>query len=127
MKLLPLLLFICVLVSCENEANLSYKVRNDTSSILKVISINDKGKTTSDTFLIPANDQQTIAINLQGTDDISNYKELNENLRDFRRMDIFLNETVPSTTDFLKSARWMYDEKNNRVADYLLIVTESDF
>jgi hypothetical protein len=127
MKLYLLLFLTCILTSCDYEAQLSYQVKNNTTETIKVISTNTYIKTSSDTFLISPNDQATIAVNGQGLSRVSNYKEKNEKLRSFSKMDIFKNDTIKSITDCLKTERWIYDEKDNHSAVYTLTVSSTDF
>jgi hypothetical protein len=127
MKNYALILLTFFFASCEYEAQLSYKVKNNSTATIKVISTNTDSKTSTDTFLISPNDQTTIAVNGQGLSRVSNYKEKNENLRSFSKMDIFQNDTTKSITDFLKTARWIYNENDKHSADYILTVLQTDF
>lgn len=127
MKYFALVLLTFVFASCEYEAQFTYKVKNGTTSTIKVIRTNTDPKIVTDTFQISPNDQTTIAINGKGLSRVSNYKEKNENLGDFSKMDIFKNDTTQSITNFLKTTRWSYNENNKHSADYILIVTPTDF
>ena len=115
------------LTSCEYEAHLSYKIKNKTVSPIRVISTYMDVKPTADTFLIAPNNQATIAVIDKGLNRVSYYKEKDEKLKDFSNIDIFKNDTIKSTTDFLKTDRWMYVETNNRSANYTLTVLSTDF
>lgn len=116
-----------VFISCEHEAQLSYKIKNDTSAPLKIIRTNTDGGVTTDTLVLPPNDQITIAVNRQGIGNVWKYKENGEKLRDFTTMDIFKNDSVKSKTDFLKTERWVYKETDKYAAEYVLTVSPTDF
>ncbi|MFZ4800241.1 MAG: hypothetical protein ACOYMA_22315 [Bacteroidia bacterium] len=125
MKKYALILLTFFLASCEYEAQLSYKVKNNTTTKIKVISSYNKSQT--DTFDIPANDQTTIAIIGKGLSSVDNYKEKGEKLRNFSIIAILKNDTIKSNIDFLKTTRWIYNEKNAHSADYILTVLQTDF
>ena len=127
MKIFAILLLTLLFISCEHEAQISYKVMNKSTATIKVISTNTDNKTLTDTFLIIPNNQTTIAVNRQGLSSVSTYKEKDVNLRNFSKMDIFQNDTIKSGTDFLKTARWIYNETDKHSADYILTVLQTDF
>jgi len=127
MKSYALILLTLFFTSCEYEAQISYKIKNNTTTTIKVISTNTDNKTKTETFFISPNVQATIAINGQGLSGVSNYKEKGEKLRTFSKMDIFKNDSIKSNTDFLKTTRWTYIEKDTHSADYILTVLQTDF
>lgn len=121
------LLFTALLYSCDYEAQNSYKIINNSSTPIKVISTNTNGIGSTDTFAIDVNAETTIAVISQGLNGIRSYKETGEYLRDFSKMDIFKNDTTRAATDFLKTERWTYYENSAHTADYKLTVENSDF
>lgn len=120
-------LLTLILTSCEYEAQLSYKVANNTTSIIKVISEYTDSKTVTDTFLIAPNDVITIAVIGKGLNGVRYYKEKGETLSDFSKVDIYKNDTVKAATNFLMTSRWNYDETTNHSANYKLTVVPTDF
>lgn len=126
-KLYSLFLLTFIFTSCEYEAQLSYKVSNNTTDTIKVLSINTESLTAPDTFLISPNKQTTIAINAQGLSRVNKYKEEDEKLRSFSKMDIFKSDSIKSVTDFLFTKHWIYNENDKYRAEYILTVSEIDF
>ena len=126
-----LIIVLSTLASCEHESQLSYIIKNSSTSEIKVISINTNTNRhpqgPADTFAISVGESAIIAVNGQGINRVNSYKETAENLRDFTKMDIFKNDTMQSTVDFLKTSRWIYNETDRFTAEYLLTVTDSDF
>ena len=116
-----------IISSCDYEAQLSYIIKNETSSRIKVIFKNTDEFTKTDTLIIPENNLSTIAINGQGINGIDNYKETEEKLRSFSQIDIFLNDTLKSGNDFLKTSLWEYNETSKHSANYILTVDNDDF
>src|ERR1051325_8870622 len=104
--------FVSCLISCEYEAQLSYKIQNNSTANITVICTNTNGKVTTDTFKINLNEGRIIAVNGQGINRVSNYKETGDSLRDFTRINIFKNDTLQSLANFLKTNSWTYDEKD---------------
>jgi hypothetical protein len=94
---------------------------------INVIFTNLNGITQTDTLIIHVNNRETIAINGQGINGIDYYKETEEKLRDFSQMDIFLNDTIKSVIDFLKTSLWEYNETSKHSANYILTVNNDDF
>lgn len=125
--ILVLISIIFLLLSCDHEAQLSYIIKNETSGHIKVIFTNLKAVIHTDTLIIQKNEQETIAINGQGINGIDYYVETGEKLRDFSQIDIFLDDTIKSVTDCLKTSLWEYNETGKHSANYILTVDNEDF
>ena len=126
-RLIFLFVISSSILACEHEAQLTYKIKDETSAPLKIVSTSTRGIAKADTFVVGVNEEVTIAVNGQGLNRVNKYKEKGEMLRDFSRMDILKNSKVLSKTNFLITERWTYKEKNAYTADYLLTVTDADF
>jgi hypothetical protein len=124
---LSLIILAFSFASCEYEAQLTYKIKNSSTTPLKVICTNTDGIATTDTFNIETGKETMIALIPQGIGLVKKYKETGTSLRDFSRMDIFKNDTIISRINFLNTARWQYVENSKYTADYLLTVTNADF
>ena len=126
MKLYTLIALFFVLISCEHFPDYTYKINNSTTSSLKVIVINTFSNRT-DTIVIATQELYLIARNGHGMGTAKSKQEKGEYLMDFAKIDIYKNDTIKSNTDFLKTERWIYDEKDKYSADYILTVSDSDF
>ena len=122
MRLCLFALLTLISVSCEYEAQLSYKVANNTPSTIKIISEYTDSKTETDTSLISPNSVMTIAVIGKGLNGVRYYKEKDETLSDFSKIDIYKNDTTKAITNFLKTNRW-----TNHSADYKSTVATTDF
>ena len=121
-----LLALFSFLASCEYEANLTYAIKNNSSSSIKIVFTNTKTLKDGTETISPAS-EKAIAIIGQGLSGVEEYKEKDANLRSFSKMDIYKNDTIKAKTDFLKTDRWEYTATSKHSADYLATVTDSDF
>lgn len=76
------------ITSCDIAAILTYKMQTNTSFPVKVIRTKTDGTAFTDTIIIVKNAQTVIAVNGEGLDRVSKYKEVLDTLRRFPRMDI---------------------------------------
>ncbi len=127
MKFCTFLFLSVTLVSCEYKAQLSYNVKNNTNTIIKVISTSTYNKVSTDTVFIIPNSQAKIAVNSYGVGSVGKHKEVEETLRNFSKMDVFINDTTKSVTNFLLTERWIYEQTTKNRGSHLLTVSATDF
>ena len=119
---LPTILIL--FTSCDRWCEFTYKVKNQASVPIKVISTN-RGKT--EIFIIDTNRETIIAKNLGPMTWVTNAKETGDSLRSFSKIDIFRDDTLKSQTDFLKTNLWVFKEISHFYADYTTTVKDTDF
>lgn len=115
------------MTSCEYEAQISYQIKNNSTAKLKIIYSYKDNNVITDTVFSESNSIKILAVIGQGLNSVDYYKEKGDKLRDFSKIEIFQNDTLLSKTDFLKTDKWIYDEKDSHTAVYLLTVTDTDF
>ncbi len=117
-------LITLLLYACEYEAQISYKVINESSYKLKVI-FNNNGK--DQTVNIDTSESKIIVVHEQGLSSVDNYQETGDLLSGFNRMDIYKNDTINSQTDYKKTENWTWHKYDSHTAEYAAIVNDFDF
>ena len=79
-----------------------------------------------DSVFIDASTEKLIVVQSKGLSRISNYKENETNLREFKSFEVY-QTNIESKSDFLLSNKWVYSEKDAHNAVYVCYVTQSDF
>ncbi len=119
---LILLLFVVFLFSCEREAQVYYRIENNSTYRIKVV-FNDKSlDKKNDSMYIQPDSLKTIARHGQGLSSVDNYKEKGDKFSEFLLIESYKNDTIKSKKDLLKIEYWKYDELNVHEAEYLLII-----
>ncbi len=113
--------------SCDHEATLTYRVKNNADDTITVVRTKVDGGEITDTFWVGYNTTMTIAVNGEGLNHVSTYKETGETLREFTRIDIYNHAGQQSVTNFLRTKEWVYKENGAHMADYTATVTSDDF
>ncbi len=113
---------------CVKEASVSYSIKNASSFPIKVTYVNNHSNNTAgSSVVIYVGSEVTLAVINKGKFRVSRFKEKDEQLSDFSKIDILLNNSVNSKTNFLKTSCWVYEKQEKRQANYLLTVTDADF
>ena len=117
--------FLLTLYSCEYEAQISYKISNESSTKIKVV-FNDNG-ISNDTVYIDIDTTETIAIHGQGLSSVDNYKENSVKLSEFFLLEIYKHDTIRTQTDFSETKNWVWYGKDVHSAEYTATINNNDF
>jgi hypothetical protein len=125
--LMPGLLFF----GCEKVADISYRMTNHSAGTIKVVFFNTNGSDRNtfnkrDSVLIPPHSTTILTTQGKGNSRVSRYKESDEYLKEFEYIAVYHDDIV-AKTNFLKSEKWEYQEKNKHLANYVCSVFQSDF
>jgi hypothetical protein len=120
-------LMVVLLTACDKESALTYKMKNIASDSVDVVTSHIGNPAASDTFRIGYNQQVTIAVTNEGMDHVSKYKETGDRLRNFTRIYVYKRHTIPTTTDFLTTSLWTYNERGRYAANYEATISDTDF
>lgn len=123
-QIIKLILILFLLSSCDYEAQISYKITNRSSYEIKII-YNENGH--DDTLRVDKDITELIAIHGHGLSSVDNYKETNDELSEFKRIDIYRIDTIKTVTNYIQTKNWIWQEKDAHSADYTAIVTDDDF
>jgi hypothetical protein len=122
-----LLILTIIFNSCEYEAQISYKITNNSEKRIKVLFSVDSNQKKLDSVYVDVNKTELLIVAGQGLSSVDNYKEKNVSLSEFSRISVYRSDTIESQTEFMLTAKWDFHENNSHSADYTAIVNDSDF
>jgi hypothetical protein len=114
--------------ACRKDSTLTYRIKNIASDSVDVICTRADMPGIYDTMWIGYNQEVILAVTTEGSEHISNYKETAGTLRNLTRVDVYKRHGhAKTTTNFLNSSLWIYDERSSSAANYTTTITDKDF